>query len=394
MDFTERDRKDQSASEDEEDEYEDEEKEEEALESDEGSDAEEEADPEPGAKNSALAVGYKYDRSFVVRGSKIGVFQHTPQKGGVKLSATIKNVRTPAGKLFTPQKIMLHQEDEALLMLNPDDKNKIYKMDLHRGDIVEEWETSHTPSRLLAETKYAQTTPSRTLLGMTGNGFYRVDPRLSGKKQVSSNTYMFGKDSNFSCGATTEAGQLVVGTRKGDVRLFSANTLRQSSTAIDRAPRAKTNLPGFGDAVKGIDVTADGKWVLATSKTYLLVIPTKIDNSTGFETQMGKRKPAPRRLQLRPAHVKQLGGQINFTTAYFNVGTGMERSIVTSTGPYVITWNFRKVKQNILDEYQIKKYEDTVVADQFKYGEDSAVIVTMPDDVTMARKTVVKTLFE
>jgi hypothetical protein len=30
-----------------------------------------------GAKNSALAVGYKSDRSFVVRGDKIGVFKHT-----------------------------------------------------------------------------------------------------------------------------------------------------------------------------------------------------------------------------------------------------------------------------------------------------------------------------
>ena len=29
------------------------------------------------AKNSALAVGYKSDRSFVVRGDKIGVFKHT-----------------------------------------------------------------------------------------------------------------------------------------------------------------------------------------------------------------------------------------------------------------------------------------------------------------------------
>jgi len=28
-------------------------------------------------KNSALAVGYKSDRSFVVRGDKIGVFRHT-----------------------------------------------------------------------------------------------------------------------------------------------------------------------------------------------------------------------------------------------------------------------------------------------------------------------------
>jgi len=33
--------------------------------------------PRSNAKNSALAVGYKSDRSFVVRGDKIGVFKHT-----------------------------------------------------------------------------------------------------------------------------------------------------------------------------------------------------------------------------------------------------------------------------------------------------------------------------
>ncbi len=110
---------------------------------------------------------------------------------------------------------------------------------------------------------------------------------------------------------------------------------------------------------------------------------------------MGKDKPVPRILQLKPDHVEQMGGkvlqskkqkqnikqkqktqsrgcvlwfififsfsflfyflfQINFTAARFSVGQDEERSIVTSTGPYVITWNFRKVKQNKLSEYQVK----------------------------------------
>jgi hypothetical protein len=32
-------------------------------------------------QNSALAVGYKSNRSFVVRGDKIGVFRHTRDDG-------------------------------------------------------------------------------------------------------------------------------------------------------------------------------------------------------------------------------------------------------------------------------------------------------------------------
>lgn len=62
----------------------------------------------------------------------------------------------------------------------------------------------------------------------------------------------------------------------------------------------------------------------------------------------------------------------------------MEKRIVTSTGPYVITWNFRRVKMGHKYDYTIKKYPDKVVADQFEYGNASKVVVTLPDDVTLA----------
>jgi hypothetical protein len=110
---------------------------------------------------------------------------------------------------------------------------------------------------------------------------------------------------------------------------------------------------GFGDPVIAVDVTDDGEWVLATCRRYLLAIPTKLDDSNGFEKRMGGtstlcvvvccscswmltcatgRKPAPRRLQLSMRDVALLGGDVNFTPARFNVGVGGERSIVTSTG--------------------------------------------------------------
>lgn len=85
-----------------------------------------------------------------------------------------------------------------------------------------------------------------------------------------------------------------------------------------------------------------------------------VDANPLFQTPMGKEKPIPRILKLKPEHVEQMGGQIKFTPARFNVGAENERSIVTSTGPYIITWNFRKVKQNRLNEYTMKKYGDVV----------------------------------
>jgi len=221
---------------------------------------------------------------------------------------------------------------------------------------------------------------------------------------VESNSYFYSASSrpNLTCGATTGTGQLAVGNIKGEVKLFDHKLLGEGKargrgdSIEDRAPRAKTSLPGLGNPIVGIDVTEDGSWILATCKTYLMVIPAKLPGgTTGFEKSMGQAKPIPRRLQLKPEDISKMGGQVNFTPARFNTtaqsGVQDERSIVTSTGPYLISWNFRKVKQNILNEYQIRKYDSVIVADQFKFGEDRNIVVAMPNDVVMARKVPVAT---
>lgn len=54
--------------------------------------------------NSQLTVGYKFDRSFVVRGNRIGVFKHTDDDQ-LEFATTINNVATPKGHLFNPKKV-------------------------------------------------------------------------------------------------------------------------------------------------------------------------------------------------------------------------------------------------------------------------------------------------
>lgn len=57
------------------------------------------------------------------------------------------------------------------------------------------------------------------------------------------------------------------------------------------------------------------------------------------------------------------------------MGEGQEENaIVTSTGQYVIAWDFAKVKKGYLDKYEIKKYEDHVVQDNFKFGDDKEIV--------------------
>ncbi|KAJ3054891.1 hypothetical protein HK097_000467 [Rhizophlyctis rosea] len=337
-----------------------------------------------GSKNSQLAVGYKHDRSFVVRGNKIGVFKHT-EDDQLKFATTINNVKTLDGKVFSPRKVMLHNQDSSMLMMNPTNEYQIYRMDLERGTVVEEWKVhDHIKvDEMVPDTKYAQLTPQQTLIGLNRNALFRIDPRLGGNKLVEEQSKQYESKTDFNCAATTGKGELAVGSSKGEIRMFNKLGIR-----------AKTALPGLGDPIIGIDTTENGRWIIATCRNYLLLIDTEIPGeggSTGFTKAMGQKKPVPKRLQLKPEHVAWMGMPVSFTPARFNTGEGEEKSIVTSSGPYVITWNFRRAKQGRLYDYSMKKYTDNVVADNFKYGQDKALIVTLPENVEMVTKSKLQT---
>ena len=340
-----------------------------------------------GNVNSQLAVGYKHDRSFVVRGSKIGVFKHTPNNA-LEFSTNISKVETPGGKLFSPKKVMLHAEDTNMILQNEADPNSLYRLDLEYGKIVDEWKVHDDipVDTFVPESKFSQTTNEQTFLGMSRNALYRIDPRLAGNKLVDSELKQYVSKNDFSAAATTEKGYIAVASSKGDIRMFDRLGIN-----------AKTHIPALGEPIIGLDVSADGRWVLATCRTYLLLIDAlqndgKNAGKLGFEKSFAKdSKPQPRRLGLTPAHVAQFqhetGAPLSFTTARFNTGeNSTETSIISATGPFIVTWNMKKVLQNTKNPYTIKRYAETVKADNFKYGSDKNVIVALPNEVNMVAK--------
>lgn len=70
---------------------------------------------------------------------------------------------------------------------------------------------------------------------------------------------------------------------------------------------------------------------------------------------MGKDKPNPIKLQIRLEDLARLQVQVDFTPAKFNnytiTGFTEETSIVTTTGDYLITWNFAKIRKNLPTPY-------------------------------------------
>ncbi|KAI6134915.1 VID27 cytoplasmic protein-domain-containing protein [Pisolithus croceorrhizus] len=330
-----------------------------------------------GERNSQLTIGYKGDRSYVVRGNNIGVFSHAG-RNQVKYYATISKVSTPKGREFKPREVMLHDQDTKMVLMNPAEPHSLYNMDIERGKVVEEWKVHEdvTVDHIAPDNKFAQMTPEQTLI-----------PRISGLKMVDSQYKQYVSKNRFSGVATTSSGKLAVASAKGDIRLFDSI-----------GKNAKTALPPLGDPIIGIDVTADGRWIVATTKAYLLLIDTLIGEgryagSLGFDRSFpANAKPMPRRLQLRSEHVAYMNQEVNFLarpndTTRFNQGEGqVENAIVTSTGQYVVAWDFAKVKKGQLDKYEIKKYEDTVVQDNFKFGDDKEIIVALENNVLAINK--------
>ena len=337
--------------------------------------------------NSSLAVGTTNDRSFVVRGSKIGVFKHLPNRN-LEFSTNISKVETPKGKLFSPKKVMLHSEDQNMILQNEADPNSLYRMDLEYGKIVDEWKMHDDipVTNFAPEHKFDQRTSAQPFIGHSRNALFKIDPRVHGNKVVDESLKQYASKNDFSAAATTEKGYIAVASNKGDIRLFDRLGLN-----------AKTLIPALGEAIIGVDVSADGRWILATCRTYLLLIDAlqkdgKNEGKLGFEKAFAKdSKPQPRRLGLTPNHVAQFqhetGHPITFTPAKFNAGEGVtETSIITSTGPFLVTWSLKKVLTGNKDPYNIKRYGDTVIADNFEFGSDKNVILTLPNEVDMVSR--------
>ncbi|KAI9467015.1 VID27 cytoplasmic protein-domain-containing protein [Lactarius psammicola] len=333
-------------------------------------------------RNSQLTVGYKGDRSYVVRGDKIGVFRHKPDD--VEYVASIANLTDMKGKKFDPKNVMLHQQDSKMVVMNPNAPNSLFHLDLERAKIVEEWKVHDniTVDHIAPNTKFSQTTHEQTLIGASHNALFRIDPRVSGSKLVDSQYKQYASKNKFSGVTTTASGKLAVASEKGDVRLYDT---------VGKI--AKTALTPLGDPIVGVDVSADGRWIVATTNTYLLLVDVLIGQgkwagSLGFDRSFpADAKPMPKRLQLRPEHVAYMNHNISFTPARFNVGEGQEENaIVTSTGQYVIAWDFAKVKKGQMDKYEIKKYEDLVVQDNFRFGDDKEIIVALQNNVLSVNK--------
>ncbi|KAK2665089.1 hypothetical protein Ddye_003663 [Dipteronia dyeriana] len=320
----------------------------------------------------SLALG-ALDNSFLV--SDLGVQVYKNFNNGIHnkgVSVRFDGGSSQIGSNSTPKKAMLMRGETNMMLMSPMKEGKphasgIKQLDIETGKIVTEWKFEKdgadiTMRDITNDTKGSQLDPSEsTFLGLDDNRLCQWDMRdrggivqnlLNGDSSVLNwnQGHQFSKGTNFQCFASTGDGSIVVGSLDGKIRLYSKTSMRQ----------AKTAFPGLGSPITQVDVTYDGKWILGTTDTYLVLICTLFTDKdgktkTGFGGRMGNKIPAPRLLKLTPLDSHLAGTDNKFHGGHFSwvtEGGKQERHLVATVGKFSVVWDFQQVKNSAHDCYR------------------------------------------
>lgn len=342
-----------------------------------------------GKKNKGLVMGLKTDCAFISRGDKIGIFK-VDNKNGIEFNAAIEKLSysKDGKKRITPDKMMLLNNDRTMIVQDNRFANSLHKVDLEYGKVVEDWTMRKDDNNINVEsfttnTKYGDLMNDPTFMGISSQSMFRVDPRLR-EGYVSENGKSYKGKVNFKQVATTSKGYIAVASKNGEIRLYDK-----------LGSNAKTVLPALGDEIIGLATSNDGRYILATCESYILLIDLMIQNGKfanklGFERSFSiSEKPLPKKIQLKPEHMayirKNYGLNVKFSIATFNETShgDLPTHIISSIGPFAVTWKFDKVLQNQKNCYKIKQYSDTVIMSEFSNNNNKKMILTLPDDITM-----------
>ncbi|KAG5023504.1 hypothetical protein AAZX31_07G195900 [Glycine max] len=308
------------------------------------------------------------DNSFMVNDTGVHVYRNF-DRGIHGKGVAVKF----AGDGSTPNKALLMRAETNMMLMSPlnDGKphaSKLHQLDIETGKIVTEWKFGKdgadlTMRDITNDTKGSQLDPSEsTFLGLDDNRLCQWDMR--DRKGIVQNIatassspvlhwsqgHQFSRGTNFQCFATTGDGSIVVGSLDGKIRLYSKTSMRM----------AKTAFPGLGSPITSVDVTYDGKWVLGTTDTYLVLICTLFTDKdgrtkTGFSGRMGNRIPAPRLLKLTPLDSHLAGANNKFHGGHFSWVTEngkQERHLVATVGKFSVIWDFQQVKNSAHECYR------------------------------------------
>lgn len=251
----------------------------------------------------------------------------------------------------------LLENGDVKLLLFGGKKAAVQQVDLSRGTVVQEFKPKNLDIQTLSYANHTSAESGSVYTCLSRNVAFNIDTRMDPRSCVvmedGKNPSDYALNSlrkDFTCHATSRNGYLVIGDGTGSIRLYTGPPGARKP-AGGYFPKAAKTLLETKTPVVDIDVTADGKYIVATTAQRLLFIETKYvaDNdkeTNGFQGRMGAHKPKPSVLEPTPKQIMQMGGAsaVRFQGAKFDRFPGTEELCVTaSCGNYVLTWSLRNI---------------------------------------------------
>jgi WD40 repeat protein len=261
--------------------------------------------------------------------------------------------------------MMLTEQDSKVLIVNEDQSdNNIYYMDLEKGKIISELSGKNIDgiNDISTFEKNSDMTVNPLFFGCHSKNIFQMDPRVK-ESVVMERPY--ATNYQFQTITAANGGSFAVGSEDGAIRLY-----KQCSG------NAKNLLPSLlGQPILHLDTSKDGKFLLATCKSHVLLIPTFQDNKSGFDTTFRKDdKPRPVILKITPAALAKHGiKDVAYSYAMFDNKSSKESYIAAVSGSHLILWDLSKVLKGKYDTAQVKSLGDRIVQNQFKYNTDKLV---------------------
>lgn len=328
------------------------------------------------AKNKFITQNYKNDRAFVVKDDNtIDVYNTNNDNNEIVCQDKLEPFKTKdlQEKNINISGVKMFSGDTKMLFKDSTTKDSIWEYDIGKEQVISEWKCGDEGKDLIDftyKTKYGHLDDYCQIIGINKNEVFELDGRTNRKnKKVDSK--VFKTNPGFTCVCTPGFEVFATGSQNGYIRLYK------------ELNNAKTLIPCYGDPIRALDITRDGKYILATCDSYLMVIDvTNKQNENGFTKAFKRYRKKPVELKV-PADVLEKFDITEecYSPAKFNLSkSGKETTITSSLGQYIIVWNFEEVKKGNIDSYKITNVSEFVKDNTTKFDKDQ-LLIAMPNKI-------------
>ena len=305
-------------------------------------------------------------QAYVNRGDMVNVYGYNDKEGQYCFKSNLPTIKHKGNQIY-PIKLLIQDMDSKLVFSDKKQRDSLFYYDLNKTKIVNEFKpkaNKNIKDIALIGGKQAAFNENPYLISVSSQSINKLDPRIA-KPVVHKKEYKTKVD--FTKVLSTNNDNFLVGSTNGDVRLFNSV-----------GSNAKNLIPSlFGDAIKFIDSSKDGKYVLLTFKRYLVLLPTFQKGYSAFNTTFkNNSRPRPIVLRVNPAKLLKNGLKDPvFTSARFDEKKDqLEKYIMATCGNLFITWNLAKILKGNINPDAIDGVDDILVNGEFVYNQNDLVM--------------------